>query len=164
MKYALYIDYRSTEKKGYEYLKMNAKNILEAIEEADKVYNPETMYLIRIMEKSGKIERVSSHETHQLYIALECKRSHAGGWHTKKTYDVAVYGEDVVENMTIAELDAYLSGWYVEDEKEYHVLPQYLDEFGYIDEDYVMTSSELTQLANDWGKNPADIMHMLDEI
>lgn len=86
------------------------------------------------------------------------------GWHTKKTYDVAVYGEDVVENMTHAELDEYLTGWYVEEEKEYHVLPQYLDEFGYIDEDYVLTSSELAQLANDWGKNPADLMHMLEEI
>ena len=90
MKYALYIDYRATEKKGYEYIKMNAKNILEAIEEAEKVYNPETMYLIRIMEKSGKIERVNSHETHQLYTALECKRSHAGGWHRNDTE----HGED----------------------------------------------------------------------
>lgn len=85
MKYVLYIDYRVTAGNGCEYIKMNAKNILEAIEEADEVYNNETMYLIRIMEKSGKIEKINSHETRQLFTALECKRSYEGGWHRNDT-------------------------------------------------------------------------------
>lgn len=40
------------------------------------------------------------------------------GWHTKKTYDVVVYGEETIENMTLKELNKYLSGWYVEDANE----------------------------------------------
>ena len=42
----------------------------------------------------------------------------ADGWHTKTTYDVAIYGEETIENMTLKELDKYLSGWYVDDEDE----------------------------------------------
>ena len=44
MKYTLYIDYRATYKPmTFEYRQMNAKNIADAIIEADAVHDSETM-------------------------------------------------------------------------------------------------------------------------
>lgn len=76
MKYVLYIDYRANYKPMYsEYKPLEAKNIKEAIIEADAIYNPETMYLIRIMEKTGKVEKVESDVKAQTYTAIMEKRS-----------------------------------------------------------------------------------------
>ena len=84
MKYVLYIDYRAIETKGYEYRAMTAKNFKEAIEEAEKIYDPETMYLIRIMEKEGKVYTENGCKN-QNYKAVECKRSCNGGWHANNS-------------------------------------------------------------------------------
>ena len=76
MKYVLYIDYRASYKPmTCEYRTMNAKNIAEAIIEADAVHDSETMYLVRIMEKSGKVEKVESDIKAQSYEAIMEKRS-----------------------------------------------------------------------------------------
>ena len=76
MKYVLYIDYRANYKPMYsEYKPLKAKNIKEAIIEADAMHNPETMYLIRIMEKTGKVEKVESDVKAQTYTAIMEKRS-----------------------------------------------------------------------------------------
>lgn len=76
MKYVLYIDYRASYKPMYsEYRPMNAKTIAEAIIEADAVHDSETMYLIRIMEKNGKVEKVESDIKAQAYKAIMEKRS-----------------------------------------------------------------------------------------
>lgn len=76
MKYVLYIDYRASYKPmTFEYRPMNAKNIAEAIIQADAVHDPETMYLIQIMEKSGKVEKVESDIKAQSYKAIMEKRS-----------------------------------------------------------------------------------------
>ena len=76
MKYVLYIDYRASYKPmTYEYRPMNAKNIAEAIIEADAVHDTKTMYLIRIMEKSGKVEKIASDIKAQSYEAIMEKRS-----------------------------------------------------------------------------------------
>ena len=76
MKYVLYIDYRASYKPMYcEYRPMNAKNIAEAIVEADATHDSNTMYLIRVMEKSGKIEKVESDIKAQAYKAIMEKRS-----------------------------------------------------------------------------------------
>lgn len=76
MKYILYIDYRTSYKPmTFEYRALNAKTMAEAIIEADAIHNPETMYLIRIMEKSGKIEKVESDVKAQTYTAIMEKRS-----------------------------------------------------------------------------------------
>lgn len=80
MKYIIYIDYRAIETAGYEYRDMMAKNFKEAIEEAEKIYDPETMYLIRIMEREGKVYSGEGCKS-QNYRAIECKRSPEGGWH-----------------------------------------------------------------------------------
>lgn len=61
MKYVLYIDYRASYKPMYsEYRPMDAKNMAEAVIEADTAHNPETMYLIRIMKEDGKVEKVGA--------------------------------------------------------------------------------------------------------
>ena len=76
MKFVLYIDYRATYKPmTAEYRALNAKTIAEAIIEADAIHNPETMYLIKIMEKSGKVEKVESNVKAQTYTAIMEKRS-----------------------------------------------------------------------------------------
>ena len=76
MKYILYVDYRASYKPmTSEYRPMNAKNIAEAIIEADAAHDPETMYLIRVMEKNGKIETVERDVKAQTYKAIMEKRS-----------------------------------------------------------------------------------------
>lgn len=61
MKYVLYVDYRANYKPlTSEYRKLNAKTLDAAILEADAQYNPDTMYLMRIMVKDGKAEKVES--------------------------------------------------------------------------------------------------------
>ena len=61
MKYVLYIDYRTSYKPlASEYRKLEAKTLSDAMLEADKQYNPDTMYLMRIMVKDGKTEKVES--------------------------------------------------------------------------------------------------------
>ena len=76
MKYVLYIDYRASHKPmTWEYRQMNAKNIAEAVIEADAVHDSETMYLIRIMEKTGKVEKVGGDIKAQSYKTIMEKRS-----------------------------------------------------------------------------------------
>lgn len=74
--YVLYIDYRANHKPAsYEYFLMDAENLKEAIVEADKIHNVDTMYLVRLMEKSGKAEKVESGVKVQTYKAMMEKRS-----------------------------------------------------------------------------------------
>ena len=83
MKYVLYIDYKAdyTAKSGMsiEYRAMEAKNFKEAIEEADKILDKEILYLIRIMETTGKIEKMDGGWKMQDYKAVMCYRT--CGWH-----------------------------------------------------------------------------------
>ena len=75
-KYVLYIDYLASYKPmTCEYQALNAKTIAEAIIEADTIHNQKTMYLIRIMEKRGKVEKVESDVKAQTYTAIMEKRS-----------------------------------------------------------------------------------------
>lgn len=61
MKYVLYIDYSASYKPmTSEYRKLEAKTLSDAILEADEQYNPITMYLMRIMVKAGKAEKIES--------------------------------------------------------------------------------------------------------
>ena len=61
MKYVLYIDYRANYKPlTSEYRKLEAKTLSDAILEADKQYNSDTIYLMRIMVKDSKAEKVES--------------------------------------------------------------------------------------------------------
>lgn len=61
MKYVLYIDYSASYKPmTSEYRKLEATTLSDAILEADAQYNSDTMYLMRIMVKAGKAEKVES--------------------------------------------------------------------------------------------------------
>lgn len=76
MKYILYIDYSASYKPmTAEYIALNAKTIAEAIIEADAIHDQKTMYLIKIMEKRGKIEKVESDVKAQTYTEIMEKRS-----------------------------------------------------------------------------------------
>ena len=70
MKYVLYIDYRASYKPlTSEYRKLDGKTLSDAILEADAQYNPDTMYLMRIMVKAGKAEKVESDIKRTVYRA-----------------------------------------------------------------------------------------------
>lgn len=108
MKYVLYIDYRSNASKAYEYRAMEAKNFKEAINEAEKIYNPDTMYLIRIMEKEGKIYTGEGCRN-QNYRAIECKRSCKGGWHANSSENSE---EDHVVRRSYMKFNGKIIDWY----------------------------------------------------
>lgn len=70
MKYVLYIDYRANYKPlASEYRKLEAKTLSDAILEADAQYNQDTIYLMRIMVKAGKVEKVESNIKRTTYRA-----------------------------------------------------------------------------------------------
>lgn len=75
MKYVLYID--NKDGKTYSYGDMNATTLEDAIAEADEVMN-DGIYLMRIMKKSGAIEKYNDINI-QTYVAILCRRSN--GWH-----------------------------------------------------------------------------------
>lgn len=76
MKYVLYIDYRASYKPmSCEYRPMDANTMAEAIVEADAVHNPETMYLIQIMEKNGNVEKLGGSIRVKTYTTVMEKRS-----------------------------------------------------------------------------------------
>ena len=77
MKYVLYIDYRTSYKPlTSEYRKLEAKTLSNAILEADKQYNPDTIYLMRIMTKDGKTEKVESDIKRTAYRVKLERRTH----------------------------------------------------------------------------------------
>lgn len=83
MKYVIYKDYSTgMHHIGYEYIGIEAKTDFEAIETADKMWDSEKLYLIRIMKKNGKIEKMEDGWKRQYYIAVMCKRSNKVGWHS----------------------------------------------------------------------------------
>lgn len=83
MKYIIYKDYLSGQHHiGYEYLTTEAKTDFEALEAAEKEYDEDRLYLIRIMKAEGK-PKVCTPDgwKKQLYKAVMCKRSNSVGWH-----------------------------------------------------------------------------------
>ena len=80
-KYIIYIDYKAIYKvnggESYKYISAKAKNLLEAIAEADALYN-ENVYLIRIMESDIKPAKVGKYrmQTFHAVLARRC-----AGWH-----------------------------------------------------------------------------------
>lgn len=76
MKYVLYIDYRSGRASvAYAYRPLKAENLGEAIIEADGLYDPRDMYLVRIMVKSGAVEHPERGVSAQPYTSRYEKRS-----------------------------------------------------------------------------------------
>lgn len=76
MQYVLYIDYQSSYKSfAYEYRPLKAKSLSFAILEADAIHDMDTMYLIRIMAKSGIVQKVQSDVKVQTFLCVLEKRS-----------------------------------------------------------------------------------------
>lgn len=85
-KYVLYIDRCAVAEVPYEYRELAAKNITEAMIEADEMMRGDPYYLIRIMEKAGKVKPVEgcSGWKQVPYKATFCNRG-AHGWHPNTT-------------------------------------------------------------------------------
>lgn len=73
-RFAIYTDTRDM---NYSYTAIDANDIVEAMEIADKMWN-ENVYLMRIMSKVGKIEKEEDYKVER-YEATLCRRSH--GWY-----------------------------------------------------------------------------------
>ena len=79
MKYILYTDHKAglmEEQDGYQ--EMEATTLVDAMAEADNKWD-DTIYLMRIMEKVGKITRTMTGTRVETYEAVICRRSY--GWH-----------------------------------------------------------------------------------
>lgn len=75
MKLVAVIDKKAS--RGFDYVELNAKDILSAMSEADSLMN-EDVYLIKIVKKIGKIEKVENLKTEK-YEAVITNRGN--GWH-----------------------------------------------------------------------------------
>lgn len=82
MKFIIYRDFRAGSDIPFEYIAIDATDIEEAIEIADKMWNAckDNIYLMRIMKKTGKIETpYKAGYKFETYEAILCRRSH--GWY-----------------------------------------------------------------------------------
>lgn len=77
-KYIAIIDYASNTGKGFEHVELEAKNALEAMDEAAKLKS-EDVYLIKIAEKFGRTEKREGAKRTKYKEILCCRSS---GWHT----------------------------------------------------------------------------------
>ena len=53
-KYIAVIDYKASYKSGFDFVELDAKDIVDAMEEANAI-NTENVYMISIAEKEGKV-------------------------------------------------------------------------------------------------------------
>lgn len=93
-RFVIYRDFKANEGSacGYSYETIEAADILEAIEIADRAFS-KRIYLMRIMKKVGKIEKDTCGWKKETYEAVLCRRSY--GWH-KNTAENAE-GKHIVE-------------------------------------------------------------------
>ena len=76
-KYIAIVDFKSATGKGFGHVELDAKTVLEAMDEAAKLKD-DNVYLIKIAEKSGKTEKREGAKRTK-YSEILCYRSH--GWH-----------------------------------------------------------------------------------
>lgn len=76
-KYVVMVDWKAEYKSGFDYWEMTAKDAIEAIEQADTIWN-NCMYLVKILEKTGKAEKAGADRV-VTYKSVLCRRSF--GWH-----------------------------------------------------------------------------------
>lgn len=90
MKFVLYVDFKASYKPmTIDYFPMEAKTIEDAIIEADAKHDPAIMYLIRIMRKSGRVEKVERDVKAQAFEAIMEKRS--SKWRKYESQHTAKY-------------------------------------------------------------------------
>lgn len=79
MKFTVMIDYKAGIKNGFDYVQLEAKNLIDAIAEADSLWT-DSIYLMKIMQKVSKIETALFGQVkYETYKAVLCRRSY--GWH-----------------------------------------------------------------------------------
>lgn len=79
MKFTVMIDYKAGIKNGFDYMQLEAKNLIDAIAEADSLWT-DSIYLMKIMQKVSKIETECFGQVkNEKYEAVLCRRSY--GWH-----------------------------------------------------------------------------------
>lgn len=76
-KYIAIVDFKNAARKGFDHVELNAKTILEAMDEAAKL-KTEEVYLVKIAEKSGRTEKREGAKRVR-YTEILCCRSY--GWH-----------------------------------------------------------------------------------
>ena len=76
-KYIAIIDYKASLKKGFDHITLAAKNLLDAMNEAEKLLTDD-VYLVDIAEKSGKTEKVDGCKVTPF---TEILRNRGSGWH-----------------------------------------------------------------------------------
>lgn len=79
MKFVIYVDYQTSYKPNeFLYKEIEAKTLEEAIETADKMWNPSWHYLMNIMKKSSKVIKGDGFK-YEEFTAIMTKRS--TNWH-----------------------------------------------------------------------------------
>lgn len=84
MTFVVYKDYQSGKHHiGWDYILVDAKSEFEMIDKAEEMWKKESnkLYLMRIMKKVGKVEKLEDGWKKQRFEAVMCKRSAQGGWH-----------------------------------------------------------------------------------
>ena len=76
-KYIATIDYKAALKKGFDHICLEAKTLLDAMSEAEKLLTDD-VYLVDIAEKSSKTKKVDGGKETLFTNAL---RNRGSGWH-----------------------------------------------------------------------------------
>lgn len=92
-KYIAVIDYKASYKSGFDFLEMNSKNIVDAMEEVNKRIDMENVYMVSIAEKFGNIERPNKGEKIINYKMKVEKRS--CGWDKAQDYGTKIQRQEV---------------------------------------------------------------------
>ena len=84
-KYLIMIDYAKVPKLEYKYTE--CKTLVEAMEAADRMKDEsiEPIYLLKVMERTGKAEKLEGGVTEYQYKAVMCRRS--VGWHVNNDHN-----------------------------------------------------------------------------
>ena len=76
--FLLYIDYKAESKKGWDYIRMESKDLAPAMMEAEKHYSDD-IYMMKIMTKCGATKKLNRDTKGTEYKPLvECRLSQ--GW------------------------------------------------------------------------------------
>lgn len=75
--YIAIIDYKATEKSGFDHIALESKNLVSAMAEAEKYMN-DNVYMVEITEKSGKSQKISDYKE---TLFVEVLTNRGNGWH-----------------------------------------------------------------------------------
>lgn len=91
-KYIAVIDYKASYKSGFDFVELESKNIVDAMEEANRI-DMENVYMVSVAEKFGNIERPNKGEKITNYKMRAEKRS--CGWDKAQDYGTKIQRREV---------------------------------------------------------------------